>query len=85
MNHFALTLWKNEELLYNDLCYSNGVIPHVEYITKHQAELIISLRNRVYPTISYTWERVWKVIGKKKNGWNLTQRFARSFFMTDNF
>ncbi|MBC7503669.1 hypothetical protein H7169_01760 [Candidatus Gracilibacteria bacterium] len=68
--------------LYEDICISNGMIPCMSHLTKRQIELLISIRGNI---VSYTEigtrKRLWKVLGKTKQGGHLTQAFSRTFFL----
>lgn len=49
--------------LYEDICFSNGVIPYMSYLTKRQIELLISIRGVIAPyTEIRTRIRLWKVL-----------------------
>ncbi len=72
------------QLLYRDLCISNGLTHEISLLTQRQIAQLLSMEPLIDIEQAQSGNRTWKIKGKKKHGGHLTQSFARIFF-TENF
>lgn len=62
MHQLLLKLTEQDILLYQDMCESNNMVPHLVRLTAEQIYILLSLRqNGLVPEYSSDGERYWRI------------------------